>query len=30
MQELMRLTGPDAERLRQEQARRRNKGGEDE
>ncbi|MEU6656284.1 hypothetical protein ABZ904_44895 [Streptomyces sp. NPDC046900] len=30
MQELMRRTGPDAERLRQEQARRRNKGGEDE
>ncbi|MGV9653946.1 hypothetical protein [Streptomyces sp. NPDC003554] len=30
MQELMRRTGPDAERLRQEQARRRNEGGEDE
>ncbi|MGW0095936.1 hypothetical protein ACWDWS_44370 [Streptomyces sp. NPDC003328] len=30
MQELMRRTGPDAERLRQEQARRQDEGGEDE
>lgn len=30
MQELMRRTGPDAERLRQEQAQRRDEGGEDE
>ncbi|MGW5062776.1 hypothetical protein ACWEQ2_36640 [Streptomyces sp. NPDC004096] len=30
MQELMRRTGPDAERLRQEQVRRRDEGGEDE